>query len=248
LARLSFNSRGIIVVATITKLACAAALTFSAFSAQAQEVLTNGDFQSGLTGWTSYTTPNGTIAENPSLPNAPQPQSASTVSFNVTGSGASSALFLNAGKADSPYGSGPQEGGGVFQMFTTTTAGIASFSADVAAQFNSLSGSFGLGLVSVLLDGVVMDSYEFPGVNAGPATLRSTLDFTTNLAAGTHKISLQATRIFGPARGVTSQYFDNVSLNVTPVPEPTAWAMLIGGFGLAGAAMRRRSSRKLAAA
>ncbi|MET0307170.1 MAG: PEPxxWA-CTERM sorting domain-containing protein [Sphingomonas sp.] len=233
------------MVATITKLACAAALTFSAASAQAQEVVTNGDFQSGLTGWTAYTTPNGTIAELPSLPGAPAPQNASVVSFNVTGSGATSALFLNAGKADSPYGSGPQEGGGVFQMFTTTTNGIASFSADIAAQFNSMSGSFGLGLVSVLLDGVVMDSYEFPGVAAGPATLRSTLDFTTNLAAGTHKLSLQATRIFGPGRGVTSQYFDNVSLNVTPVPEPVSWAMMLGGFGLAGAAMRRRRSVKV---
>ncbi len=231
------------MVATITKLACVAALTFSAVSAQAQEVLTNGNFESGLTGWTSYTTPNGTIAELPSLPGAPAPQSASVTSFNVTGSGASDALFLNAGKYLPPYGSGPQEGGGVSQMFTLATAGLASFSADVAAQFNSMSGSFGLGLVSVLLDGVVKDSYEFPGVGAGPATLRSTLEFTTNLSAGQHTISLQATRLFAPGRGVTSQYFDNASLVVTPVPEPAAWAMLIGGFGLVGAAMRRRSTK-----
>jgi len=229
-----------IVVATIAKLACAAVFTFAAVSAQAQEALTNGNFESGLTGWTAYTTANGTIAELPSLPGAPAPQNASVVSFNTTGSGASNALFLNAGKYLPPYGSGPQEGGGVSQMFTLTTAGLANFSADVAAQFNSMSGSFGLGLVSVLLDGVVMDSYEFPGVSAGPATLRSVLEFTANLSAGQHTISLQATRLFAPGRGVTSQYFDNASLIVTPVPEPAAWAMLIGGFGLAGAAMRRR--------
>jgi len=230
------------VVATVIKLACAAAFTLSAFSAQAQEVLTNGNFESGLAGWTSYTTANGTIAELPSLPGAPAPQSASVASFNVTGSGASKALFLNAGKYLPPYGSGPQEGGGVSQMFTLTTAGLASFSADVAAQFNSMSGSFGLGLVSVLIDGVVMDSYEFPGVASGPATLRSTLEFTTNLSAGTHTISLQATRLFAPGRGVTAQYFDNASLVVTAVPEPAAWGMLIGGFGLVGAAMRRRGT------
>ncbi|TRW18112.1 PEPxxWA-CTERM sorting domain-containing protein [Glacieibacterium frigidum] len=34
-------------------------------------------------------------------------------------------------------------------------------------------------------------------------------------------------------------------LNVAAVPEPTIWALLIGGFGLTGAAMRRR--RTLAA-
>jgi len=33
---------------------------------------------------------------------------------------------------------------------------------------------------------------------------------------------------------------DNVSLDISPVPEPATWAMMIGGFALAGAAMRRR--------
>ncbi|MBC9033649.1 PEPxxWA-CTERM sorting domain-containing protein [Sphingomonas sp. JC676] len=233
------------MVATITKLACAAVFTFSAFSAHAQEVLTNGNFESGLTGWTSYATPNGTIAELPSLPGAPASQSASVVSFNVTGSGASNALFLNAGKINGPYNSNPGEGGGVFQMFTTTTDGLASFSADVAALYTRTSGASGLGLMSVLLDGVVMDTYDFGGVNSGPATLRGVLGFTTNLAAGQHTITLQATRLFAPARGVASQYFDNVSLVVTPVPEPVSWAMMVGGFGLAGAAMRRRRSTKV---
>jgi len=32
---------------------------------------------------------------------------------------------------------------------------------------------------------------------------------------------------------------------VTPVPEPAAWGMLIGGFGLAGAGMRRRRTTKV---
>lgn len=42
---------------------------------------------------------------------------------------------------------------------------------------------------------------------------------------------------------------DDLSLTATlvpppsGVPEPTAWAMLIGGFGLAGAALRRRSAK-----
>jgi len=35
---------------------------------------------------------------------------------------------------------------------------------------------------------------------------------------------------------------DNVSLDISAVPEPATWAMMIGGFALAGAAMRRRKA------
>ena len=56
-------------------------------------------------------------------------------------------------------------------------------------------------------------------------------------------------RIFAPGGGVTSQYFDNVSLDVlTPVPEPSTWAMLILGFvGVGFIAYRRRNGATLAA-
>ena len=33
---------------------------------------------------------------------------------------------------------------------------------------------------------------------------------------------------------------DDVTFTLTPVPEPTSWALMIGGFGLAGCALRRR--------
>jgi len=234
------------MVRTIAKLSCAVLLVVSAVPAKAVEVITNGDFQSGLTGWTSYTTANGTIAATPSLPDAPQPQNASVVSFNVTGSGASNALFLNAGKINPPYNSAPGEGGGVSQTFTTS-GGMATFSADIAA-FTRVNGLTAFGLMSVLLDGVVLDSFDFVGPGTS-TTLHNTLDFTTNLTAGQHTIQLQATRIFAPGGGVTSQYFDNVSLDVlTPVPEPSTWAMLILGFvGVGFIAYRRRNGATLAA-
>lgn len=42
--------------------------------------------------------------------------------------------------------------------------------------------------------------------------------------------------------GGGGDYFalDNLSINVAGVPEPASWAMLIAGFGLVGATMRRR--------
>ncbi len=105
----------------------------------------------------------------------------------------------------------------------------------------------GIGLVSVLVDGVILDSHDFGDV-ASATTLRSTVHFTTNLAAGQHTLSLQATRLFAPARGVASQYFDNVSLDVTAVPEPATWAMMIVGFGMTGASLRRRRDGMVALA
>jgi hypothetical protein len=235
-----------IMVREIAKLSFAVLFAGYIVPAHASAVLTNGDFEAGLTGWTSYTTSNGTIAENPSLPGAPQPQSASVVSFDVSGSGASNALFLNAGKINPPYNANPAEGGGVLQTFMTT-GGVATFTADVAALYTRTSGAIGLGLMSVLLDGVVLDTFDFGGVSAGPATLRGDLDFTTFLSAGQHTLSLQAMRLFAPGRGVASQYFDNVSLDVTAaVPEPSTWAMMILGFvGLGFAAYRRNAKLAL---
>jgi hypothetical protein len=222
------------------------AVLFFAFivPAQASQVLTNGNFDLGLTGWTSYTTSkDATISEIPSAPpNAPQPQNASVTSFNVTGTGASDALFLNAGGITSGLG---QQGGGAFQSFTTT-GGLATFSTDIAAF--TRTGNLSLGIFSVLLDGLVMDTFDFADGVAG-ATERSTLDFTQNLTAGTHEIRLLVTRPFGPGRGVNAQYFDNVSLDVTAaVPEPSTWAMVILGFaGVGFMAYRRRKGAMIAA-
>lgn len=221
----------------MTLLALTAAM---ASPAAAAEVLVNGGFDNGLTGWTSYVTDNGTIAEIPSTPGAPAPQTAAVVAFDVDGDGAASdALFLNAGKSLPPYGISPWEGGGVSQVFQTN-GGLATFSVDIAAFYSRSSGALNLGLLSVLLDGKVMDSHDFGGVDAGPATLRSTLSFSTRLAAGEHTLSLQALRPYAPGRGVASQHFDNASLDVAAVPEPGAWALMLLGFGGAGAVLRRR--------
>jgi len=55
-------------------------------------------------------------------------------------------------------------------------------------------------------------------------------DILSNYAEGT---------IYDPYASGLSE----VRFNSAPVPEPATWAMIIAGFGLAGAAMRRRSLR-----
>ena len=49
----------------------------------------------------------------------------------------------------------------------------------------------------------------------------------------------------GLSQADNTVFLDNVSASVTPsgaVPEPATWAMLIAGFGLVGASLRRRET------
>ena len=216
-----------------------------AVPAHAASVLVNGNFENGVTGWTSFVTANGTITDPPSPPvGLPTNEQATTRSFDVTGTGASNALFLNVG-SKSFVPNGPQEGGGVTQTFTLAADGIATFSANIAGWTRSTVSN--LGLLSVLIDGVLLDSHDFVNAAGTPTTLRSTLGFTTSLSAGSHTITLLATRAFAPASGVTNQYFDNVSLDVAQTPLPAALPMFLSGLGVV-AALRRRAKKKAEAA
>jgi|GEM_PF-952665 len=223
---------------------CALVLAAATVPANAAELIQNGDFENGLNGWSSYVTDteHGTIS--PITPNSPgspvTAQNAATSSFNVTGGGASNALWLNAGEFNpNPFYGQNYEGGGVSQTFTSA-AGLATFSADIAFRASN-SSDIG-GIFSVLIDGVVLGSYDFGTVGGG--TTRNALNFTTNLDAGTHTLQLQVVRPYAPAKNVRAQYFDNVSLDLAAVPEPATWAMMIAGFGLVGGTMRRQ--RKVA--
>lgn len=217
------------------RLVTAAIALVAATPSYAAQVLVNGDFSAGLANWTSFITPNGTIS--PSNPNSTPPFSnspAETQSFNVTGLGASTALWLNAGQS-SGFGPTNPGGGGVTQTFTTA-GGVATLFANIAAMTTLTSQTDAGGLFSILIDGSTVASYDFGQING---TQRSTLTYTGAIAAGTHTIALQVLRPFGPGRNIRSQYFDNVSLDV--VPEPATWGMMIVGMGIVGGTMRRRT-------
>lgn len=70
-----------------------------------------------------------------------------------------------------------------------------------------------------------------------------TLDFT-GAGGATPQVSIFQFATSGtPGNGYRS-FTNTLTLTdlVTPVPEPASWALMIAGFGLAGAAMRRRKS------
>ena len=218
----------------------ALAMMLAATGAQATQLVSNGDFATGdFTGWTLFTTTNGTTGFYP------DPQ---VTAFDVTGNGASSAAEFQVGQANL---STLQEGGGIRQTLNAT-AGLLTFSADFASYLSqdlNLSG----GVFSVLLDGVVRASFDTGSISAVgsfrpphtpvPAFERGTLAFSTNVTAGSHILALQVTRPFPVGgSGAPLQYFDNVSATqVGVVPEPATWGLMILGFGFAGGGLRRRA-------
>src|ERR1017187_10567273 len=95
----------------------ALALSVSAFGS----IVFNGDFGTGdLTGWTVFTTANGSNGANP-LPDV--------VSFNTTGAGASNSAQFNVGEVSF---TGIQAGGGLIQL-VTLSAGEYNFFANIGA-------------------------------------------------------------------------------------------------------------------
>lgn len=192
-------------------------------------VLVNGDFETGdLTGWTVFTTSsNGTNGAG--LPDV--------VPFDVTGGGASNAAQFEVGQIT--FDSGVQEGGGLLQVFHWS-GGTARLSVDVAASQPFPPGNGSGGVFSLLLDGVVLDTFTVGDINAGEV-FRSKLAATVvNLAAGDHEFKILITRPFGSTSSLTPfQYIDNAAV----VPEPSTLVLAgLGGLGLVGMAMRRRSA------
>lgn len=194
-------------------------------AARAAQLVANGDFSAGLTGWTATTTANGVGN-----------QAAAT--FDVTGSGPQGAAELKVGVVTFEFGV-PAAGGGLLQSFSAT-GGLGVFNASIAALGGGLNANGEGGIFTVLLNGVEKDRFQV-GFIAANSTVRSTLSFTDSLLAGTNTLELRAVRPFLVA-DTPRQYFTNVSLVGAAVPEAATWAMFIVGFGLIGTSLRRRAA------
>lgn len=212
-----------------TGFAALLAATALGASAQASNLLVNGDFETGdLSGWT--------VTD----------QAGGSGSWYLGANGGGSPLngfgtpTLGAGGS---YNAQTDQGGpgshSLSQSFNAIAGG--SFFLDFSAYASDQSGAgpVGVGLdfgtspnqhVEVLLNGNLLYTGIFTTDWAS-----YTFDITSYVVTGSNTLT------FGE---VDNQLFlnagvDNVSVSGV-VPEPATWAMMIMGFGLAGATLRRR--------
>jgi hypothetical protein len=112
--------------------------------------------------------------------------------------------------------------GNSIQIYEIDTAGATDVSG-----FASLAGqSYTPVSKSLLLD---LDSLQIPLDNIEGFTLGETLE------NGKRSLILVSDNNFS-----ATQFTQFLAFEVTPVPEPGTWALMIAGFGLTGTAMRRR--------
>ena len=206
-----------------------AGIALVALSVGAQaSLIVNGDFETGnLNGWTTYTTAGGTIG----VP--------AVSAFDTSGAGASNAAMFNVGRVIFGVGAS-QEGGGLFQSFMFG-GGMVNIAADIAVLLNGGGRNLEGGLFSLLLDGSVVDSFDFGDVFLNVAE-RSTLDYAGLLSAGNHELRFEITRGFTTGDVSPFQYLDNVVVTGgNQVPEPGTLALV--GLALAGVGWARRATR-----
>jgi hypothetical protein len=141
-----------------------------------------------------------------------------------------SVSFFN---ANLPFGDGNMDSASYDVSFWTTALGPDGLTTSAAANRGTLLSDWG--------------SYSLGGAMPQTLTLNGT-PFLYDPAQGNLLMQVQVTGLTFPesyqsffevdASGLTtSRYFD---YNVTSVPEPAAWAMMLVGFGLVGLATRRR--------
>jgi hypothetical protein len=104
-------------------------------------------------------------------------------------------------------------------------------------------------VVQLIAGGTVLASGSFANGDVAAGAFR-TLDLTYDAIAGiAAPLEIRIAAFYDPAQGTTYRQIgvDNIRLDASPiasaVPEPAAWGMLIGGFGIAGGMMRRRPAR-----
>lgn len=151
------------------------------------------------------------------------------------GSSTGSPLITNSYlTSTSPNGLG-RTGVGFFLASDSATFNFASAITAFAIDVNTFAVTPGSYQVTLNTGDTANSIYEsFPGNTTGQFIgLTSTTAFTG--------VTLRATTGFSYTLD-TLIYGSSAPVQAAAVPEPATWAMMVGGFGLAGGAMRRRRS------
>ena len=197
-----------------TALVIAFTLMIFATNAEATtSLLTNGDFETGdSTGWTVFTTANGT--NGVAMPDI--------VPFDTCTAGIESySIRFNVGTTIL-Y----QPGGGGILQNVYIPGGTYTLQACTAVLDDRGAKNVDGGLFELLFDGVVVDSYDYGEVELG-TTYRRLLSNLGVVTAGMHEVAIKITRTHESMDITPWQFVDDITL----VPEPMTLSLLaLGGL------------------
>jgi len=204
----------------------AAALSALLFTERADaNLLTNSAFQTGdLSGWTTYTTANGTIGSTPIA-----------VELDNTGLGSSRSVQFIVGQVVAV--GALQRGGGIFQNVFMPADDNLNFSMDIASAGTDVSGNADAGTVSLLFNGSSIAVHDFGGI-AMNAIERASFNVAIPVSAGNHEIRVEILRGFTTKDGTPRIYLDNIraltdaQLLNTPETLPLLAIMALGLWGI----------------
>lgn len=144
------------------------------------------------------------------------------------------------------------------QIFANSVGGVAAAPAQDETPFlavlggNTATFSFAKAIKSFSIYIGSVDNYnnlrfQGPGFDTGTFSASvlpgdSTGDQTAGATNRRFFFDFGANRVKTVTLGSTSNSFELDNIAVANVPEPAAWALMIAGFGLVGAAARRRST------
>jgi len=220
----------------------AAAMALIASSAQAGNLLANGDFETGnFSGWSTTVEPGsaGNLFVNPTGHVAPlsgffvyiQPENWNY--FALTDQvGPGSYALTQAFHLD-----GASKVHVTFDLSTQNQSGVTAANGRDFQVYPNQNAT-----VDILRGGadpLTDDPNDIVATLFGPGSAPigwRTYDADLILTAGTYSFRFAET----DNQGYFQAGLDNVLVTSSPSPEPASWAMMLGGFGMVGGALRRR--------